>query len=320
MLKNNIVSVLTMLGLSLYFSGCTTMGRGMDYTINSMAGIEYPKKSGKIYIESTTKEDTKNITPNNAQLNGFDNVVIKDIEGQCDVIPELTDVLTEHGWVITKNKEEADYQIYTSVVYCGYAGKWLVKSNREIPMKERFYYKSFVNKMKKSGINGTPEDIANQDEKVLAQIVPSYDVTNLKYYFNVYDYRYEGAPDNVKKLLRTIQKKNVDANGWQTENNSAYHGIIAGSNTISAGNTNGGLALMGAGLLIGLGGDKHPIFSASKIEVKILDTDGNLIKKDSFSMQNKMNKGYDRYDTCPDNRFASTKIHVDRFAIGKFYK
>lgn len=233
--------------IALAFSGCAKMidatFDGVAYTANSITGIDYPMKKGKIYIESTTLEDTKNINEDTAQNNGFDSEVIKNTL-QCDSRPELIDVLTSHGWEITSDKSLADYQVSVSTVYCGYASIWLEKANRLIDMDDRR--------------------------------VHTVDVSKLPQYNNVFAYKYNEAPEHIQKiagLIKSGTKLEDDKTG-----NSASAGIIAGSNASSAGNVKGGAAIAGVGIAMSLLSSKGPSYSGYLTEVVIYDP---LTKKSS---------------------------------------
>ena len=112
--------------VTVLFSGCATINDGIAdgiaYTSHSISGIQFPMKTGKIYIESKTIEKTT--SPNLLKLDLISTQAKKEI--RCDILPELTDALTKHGWKITANKSEADYRIYTSVEVCEYGSSDLL--------------------------------------------------------------------------------------------------------------------------------------------------------------------------------------------------
>ena len=297
--------------VALLFNGC---GRiiggainGVTYAAHTATGIDYPKKSGKIYLESTTIQDTKNINPLAAQLYGFDNVVIKN-PTQCDIIPELTDVLTEHGWKITKNKKEADYQISTSVIYCGYTDTWLSKSNREIPIKDRLYYKSFLKFVKRKHLNISGKDLIDNNPKALAVFHKIFDVRKFKNYFNVFDYKYEGAPENVKKMANAM---NISS----PVKESSYYSITAdglqkGASSMKYSHK-GGTAMMAAGIILGMFGDRT-IFSGSRVQIKIYNPATKKTDVEFIRQLSPVNKNVRKYKTA--------KYYADSFASGLFYK
>ena len=295
--------------VTLFFSGC---GRIIDGTVNGIAyvahtatGIDYPKKSGKIYLESTTIKDTKNINPLDAQLYGFDNVTIKN-PTQCDVIPELTDVLTEHGWKITHNKKEADYQISTSVIYCGYANIWLSNSNREIPIKDRYYYKSFLKFMKRKHLNISGKDLIDNNPKALAEFHKIFDVHNFKNYFNVFDYKYDGAPENVKKMANAM---NVSSSAKGSGYSIAADGLQKGASSMQYSHK-GGAAMMATGIILGM--FSNPDMSGSKVQIKIYNPATKKIDVKFIEQLSSMNENVDKY--------RMTKYYSDSFASGLFYK
>ncbi|MFA6195331.1 MAG: hypothetical protein WC656_01650 [Sulfurimonas sp.] len=315
MLKNTKISVLALVGVSMYFSGCATINSGIErsitYTAHSVTGIPYPMKSGKIYIESTTAKDTQHVTPLNAQLHGFDNVVATNIM-QCDSLPELTEVFIEHGWIITKNKEEADYQLSTSVVYCGYAKDWLSKSNREQSMKERGYYRDFKLLSKQKDLNITDAQIENEEPEALAKLAEYFDVTKVnKNYFNVFDYKYKEAPENIKAMA------NANSMSAHFELKDPSHHSI---NAISTGagmmqsNSTAGMAMMGVGLLFGMG-HSLPEYSGYKSEIKVYNTQTKETKIEYIENIIPMNSLVEKV-----GRYENYKGQANYFARGLFYK
>lgn len=297
------------IAVTLLLSGCGKIidgtVNGIAYTAHSVTGIDYPKKSGKIYLESTTLEDNKNVTPLNAQLYGFDNKTAKNMM-QCDIIPELTDVLTEHGWKITKNKKEADYQIQTSVVYCGYADTWLSKSNRMIPMKKRTYYQSFLKLVKQKGLNLTGKELVENNPKALEKFHEFFTVKQFKSYFNVFDFKYKGAPANVMKM---VHADNINAKTNNLSGNITADGIESGANSMQY-SPKGGLAMMGVGLLLGMAG--NPTYSGDKVQIKIYNPKNKKTEIRFIHVLSSMDQNVDKY--------KMTRYYADSFASGLFYK
>lgn len=305
------IIIFSLISTLFLLSGCAKMIdgtiNGIAYSTHAITGIDYPSKTGKIYIESTTLRDTKNVTPLNAQLYGFDNITAKN-PMQCDSLPELTDVLTEHGWKITKNKEEADYQLYTSVVYCGYANRWLVKSNREIPMKKRLFYKGFVSRYK--NISNVGVKLQKNDKHVLELFHNMYDVTKFKNYFNVFDYKYIGAPEKIKKLAEA--RIHIDKDGkLRTDPHLVAESIGTGASLTNY-SVKGGVAMMAVGILFGLTDNHNPTYSGYKTEVTIYNPKTNKTTKKYFSSVSPMDANIYKYDMY--------KYNADCFASGLFYK
>ena len=241
----------------LLFSGC------------ALSGPKYPKKTAKIYIESTTKKDTKNITPLNGQLYGFDNVVSENTM-QCDVLPELTDVLTQRGWTTTKNKSEADYQISVSTVYCGYPLSNMHNSNKTIPIQDRVTFKEMYKLSQQFDSNITYEDLINENKKALKTMQMYFDVKNYNPdYYNVYSNKYLDAPGHVKKLVTSKIERQEYAH-YRTKTNRGYDiKKTTNSNTLNRNvqssasannyNSNAGAAMLGISLLMsGDGPTKKP--------------------------------------------------------------
>lgn len=329
MKKLTLVSSITL--SALIFAGCSVKDAVVDsvaYTYHTAAGIPFPKKTGKIYLESTTAKDTQNITPLNAQLYGFDTVVALNIM-QCDSLPELTDVLTEHGWEITKNKKEADYHVYTSVLYCGYADDWLGKSHRNIPLEERFFYKDFVIGSKQYNLGVTPEQIQKEDEESLVKLKKYFDTKIHKNYFNVFEqkYKYQYVPDNIKPLLtkenltvadEKIAENNTSNNEIKSGNLSS-HGIYAGANMSQTSNAKAGMALAATGVLIdalsGNGSKRASRLSGYKSEVKIYNPATKETKIEYISGTT----GVDSYYVYVGG-YKDYKYDADVMASGLFYK
>lgn len=318
MFKRSNINTLLLVGVGMYFTGCATINdgiaNGVAYTYHSATGIQYPKKSGKIYIESTTTKDTQNVTPLNAQLYGFDAVVAQNIM-QCDSLPELTDVLMEHGWEITKNKEEADYHISTSVLYCGYADKWLKESSRDIPLKNRLMTKEVRGESLKNNLNITEEQIESENEEVLKKVMPKIDVTKLfKNYFNVFAYKYKNAPDHIKALA---QANIEDPNQTLKDPSSLpYHTIQGGTDIARSGMQNAnaiGVGLVAAGMLMGANG--QPMYSGYKTEIKIYDPSTKQTKKEYIGGLIPMNSSVENVGT-----YKKYKYNADVLASGLFYK
>lgn len=311
MTKKNFVSTMAVIGMSVYFSGCAAINDGIAdgvaYTAHSVTGIPYPMKNGKMFIESTTAKDTAHITPLNAQLHGFDNVVATNIM-QCDSLPELTDVLTEHGWTITQNKEEADYQISTSVVYCGYASNWLEKSNREQALKDRGYFQTYKFVSKRDNLNITDVQIENEDKEALKKLSAITDVTKVnKNYFNVFDYKYQDAPEHIKSL---VNSNTVDANAkLKASSDFTAHSIQTGANTMQY-SGKGGTAMMAVGILMGMGG--LPTYSGYKTEIKIYNPQTKATKIEVIEGIIPMNEMVKKY--------KSYRFDADKLASGLFYK
>ncbi|MBW6487536.1 hypothetical protein [Sulfurimonas sp.] len=317
---------------ALFFSGCSVTNGVVDsvaYSYHSIKGIPFPKKTGKIYLESTTAKDTQNVTPLNSLLYGFDTEVAQNIM-QCDSLPELTDVLTEHGWEITKNKEEADYHVYTSVLYCGYAEKWLKKSHRNIPLKDRVYYNAFIISNDKYELNITPEQIEKEDEESLKKLQKYYDAKNIKNYFNVFEqkYKYKYVPEHIKTLLteenlvatdEEVVENNITKNERKTGNLSS-HGIQTGATMSQTGNAKAGIALATVGVMIdvlsGSGSKKASELSGYKSEVKIYNPATKETKIEYISGIT----GVDSYYVYVGGVYKDYKYDADVMASGLFYK
>ena len=59
-----------------------------------MMKVDYPKKSGKIYVESYNNESP------------------------CNIAPRVKALLEKHNWKITNNSNEADYELFTATTLC----------------------------------------------------------------------------------------------------------------------------------------------------------------------------------------------------------
>lgn len=330
MFKRNTTALL--IGSALLFSGCSVKDGIVDsvaYTYHTATGIPFPKKSGKIYLESTTLKDTQNVTPQNALLHGFDMVVAENIM-QCDSLPELTDVLTEHGWEITKNKEEADYHVYTSVLYCGYPDNWLRNSHRNIPVEERAFYKDFIVASKQYELDVTPEQIQKEDGESLTKILKYYNTKNHKNYFNVFEqkYKYKYVPEHIKSLLAkenlaVADEKVIEnnaSNNEQKSGNLTSHGIHTGASMSQTGNAKAGMAIAATGVLIdvlsGNGSKKAAGLAGYKSEVKIY----NPATKETKIEYIGGTTGVDSYYVYVGGVYKDYKYDADVMASGLFYK
>lgn len=302
-MKIKIKTLVYTSALAVAFSGCATINDGIvdgiAYTTHSVVGVDYPMKTGKIYIESTTAKDTAYITKYNAPFNGFDTVVAENIM-QCDSLPELIDVLMDHGWEITKNRNEADYLVSVSTLYCGYADSWLKASNRNIPVKDRFYYKDITGYSNSHSLGLDEDKMAQQNEEELKKAYKYIRVDNFKNYFNVFDYKYDGAPEKIKKLAYSNIHGNI------SELKSGY---TLSTDMMSKGYGKAGLAVAAMDIIFG---DNKPVYAGYETEITIYDPSTKETKKDYFGGLSPLNKNVSTY--------KNYRYEVDSYASGIFYK
>ena len=267
--------------------------RGIEYGYNAIKGIPYPKKNGKIYIQSTTLKDTQTITPENSQLYGFDNVVIRDVM-QCDSLPEFTDVLLDHEWEIADKPDDADYIVSLSTTYCGWPKDELRASRRTLPIEKRLSYKKML---ELSHVKSVENNITMQNNEFIKHS-NYFNVKAYHQYFNPFENKYSKHLGSIRNMYRT----QIHAEG---NNMSSGYSVNSGSSEVDI-----IFALLGSTMQV-LSSDKKNYRSSSGYETEIKVYNPETDKTDILYMDG-FATAYSGYET-----YYHT---VENFACGVFYK